>query len=377
MKQARKLASGLLLGLLATVGCNSGPNVPGAEQPQPLWTHADASGARALPYADGELAIFTTAFARRVVALDVRSGERRWTRELTSGPSGLGLPTGNVLAHASLILVPGWDLYALDRASGQVRWTFAPGEEYPAGASIAIEGDRVVSPGGERTLYGVDARTGAQLWKTDLRERPFAPVVEGGVAYLGTRGYVDNSNVLGAGHALAVQMQDGQVLWRAPIPDASDTPWRGGTNRSGALTPELFIVASPNGRIYGIERQTGRVRWEHRGPGPYESGVVVLGGVAVAASVTGEIVGLHAGTGGVRWRATTGGSSVTQQLTTDGTCAYVSVGGIMCVDATGKVRWDRGGAANGGPSYLTPVQIAGNRLFAGSTTGFHALVLPR
>ncbi|HET7274951.1 MAG TPA: PQQ-binding-like beta-propeller repeat protein, partial [Longimicrobiaceae bacterium] len=296
----------LLLILLNLSACSPTTEPSGAARPHLLWTHADPAGGDALPYADAELAVFTTIFDRRVVGLDVRSGALRWQHLLTGGPSGLHLPPGNVLASGNLILVPGWDLYALDRVTGQVRWHFAPKEEYPAAAPLAMEGERIFSPGATR-LYAVDVRSGSPLWSTPLGERPFAPVVDGGVVYLGTRGFINNSDVLGAGHAIAVRAEDGAVLWRVPIPDAPGTPWQGGINRAGALTPELFIVSSTNGSVYGIERQSGRVRWEHRGPGPYESGVAVLNDVAISASLTGEIIGLDANTGVVRWRTTTGG----------------------------------------------------------------------
>lgn len=378
--QIRKIYS--VVALLALSACSSTTDPPGSGRPQLLWSYNDPAGGDALPYADTELSIFTTAFDRRVMAFDARSGKLRWQRTLPQGPRGLNLPPGNVLAAGNLILLPGWDLYALDRTTGQVSWRFAPEGEYPAAAPIAMEGERVFSPG-STGLYAVDVRTGTQLWRTELGERPFAPVVDKGVIYLGTRGFVGNTNVLGAGHAVAVDASDGRILWKVPVPDPPNSPASGGVNRAGALTPELFIVAARNGRVYGIDRATGQVRWEHRAfesyvpAAPYESGVGIIDGIAVVANLAGMIEGLDAKNGTLRWRISTGGSSVSEQITTDGMCAYISVGAILCVDATGKIRWDHGGASNGGPSYLTPARVTGNRLYVGSTTGFHALVLPR
>lgn len=361
-------------GLAACQGSTEAAASAGA--PRALWTRADPAGGNALPHADSGIAVFTTAFDRRVVALDARTGEPRWDRRLEGGPRGANLPLANVLAFEGSILVPGWDLYALDRATGSVRWRYAPPGEFPAAAPIALAGGRIFSPGSLQ-LHAVDARTGTAAWVAPLGERPFAPVVEGGVVYLGTRGLFGVSNALGAGHAVAIDAADGRVLWKTPIPDEPGTPWPGGIDHAGALTPELFVVSSNNGRVYGIERSTGRVRWSHRGPGPYESGVAIVEGVAVAASLTGEIVGLDAATGAVKWRASTGGSSVTEQITTDGRCAYVSVGTILCVDASGRVRWSHGGDSKGGPSYSTPARVVDGRLYAGSLTGFHSLALPR
>jgi len=174
-----------------------------------------------------------------------------------------------------------------------------------------------------------------------------------------------------------VSAVDGRVLWKTPIPDEPGTPYLGGVSRTGALTAELFIVASSNSRVYGIDRATGAVRWSHRGQSPYEAGVAVLGGVAVAAGLNGEIVGLDVATGVLRWRASTGGSSVTKQITTDGRCAYVTVSAVLCVDSKGVIRWDHGSEGRGGPDYFSPARAFGDRLFIGSSSGFHALQVPR
>lgn len=365
------MTSGVLAGCTAPATADAGEG-RGA---QPVWTRADPAGGRGLPYADAELAVFTTAFDRRVVALDARTGQPRWERTLAA-VEGQNLPTGNVLGAGEVLVVPGWDLYGLDRATGEIRWTFAPADEFPAGHRAALDGTRVITPGAERRVYAVDAATGAQLWAANLGERPFAPVVDGGVVYLGTRGYIGGSAALGAGHAVALRAGDGGVLWRTPLPDAEGRAWLGGTNQAGALTPELFIVASTSGVVYGLERATGAVRWRHQGAAPYESGVALLEDVAVVAGMTGEILGLDAATGAVRWRRSTGGSSVSQQVTTGGGCALIVVSAVLCVDAAGALRWEHGGQGRGGADFFTPVASSGGLLFAGSATGFHALRLP-
>ncbi len=362
----------------ATSSCQAVSDAPPSEKPRAVWTRRDAAGGFALPYADSALAVFTTAFARRVVALDAASGGLRWQRDLPPGPAGVNMPLANVVATKDMLIVPAWDLYALDRSTGAVRWHVGGvAVDYPAASSIALVGDRIIAPGSVRQLYALDAISGTVLWTVDLAERPFAPVVDGGTIYVGTSGpRGDNSDVLGAGHAVALRTDNGAVLWKTPLPDAPDSPWVGGTTQGGALTPDLFIVASSNGRVYGISRQNGEVRWEFRGSGPYFSGVAVINGIAVVAALTGEITGLDAATGAVRWHASTGGSSVINQITSDGSFAYVSVGAILCIDAKGTIRWNDGGASNGGPSYSTSATVVGARLFAGSTSGFHALRVP-
>ncbi|MHB0948564.1 MAG: hypothetical protein ACYC3Q_12455 [Gemmatimonadaceae bacterium] len=98
--------------------------------------------------------------------------------------------------------------------------------------------------------------------------------------------------------------------------------------------------------------------------------------MVIAASTTGEIVGIDASSGAARWRIP-GGSSVMEQITTDGACAFIERGSIHCVDAAGRMQWTIGGYSNGGPGYLTPVFATTDRLLAGSENGFHALSYKR
>lgn len=210
---ALKIAAVLPICATLTVACKPSTNTAGSGGPRMKWTHADRAGGDALPHAHSAIAVFTTAFDRRVVALDARSGAPRWERRLDAGPAGANLPGRSLLAYQDLILVPGWNLYALDRASGQIRWRYSPPAEYPATASIALSGDRVFSPGA-RHLHAVDARTGTAVWTAALGERPFDPIVGGGVVYVGTRGFVGATAALGAGHVLAIEASSGRILWR-------------------------------------------------------------------------------------------------------------------------------------------------------------------
>ena len=219
--------------LTLAIGCEavtSSDNRGRTTSVSPLWSHADPAGARARPFADGDLAVFTTNSSNRVVAMDATSGVVRWQQSVAPGPAS-GLPSGNAVGIGQTIVVPAWDLYAFDRTTGAVRWTFAPDAEYPAGAGIATDGTMIVSPGSLTHLYGIEASTGVARWAIDLGERAFEPVVDAGIAYLTTRGRIGTSDALGAGHALAVRVADGAVLWSAPLPDIVNSPFRGGSNK--------------------------------------------------------------------------------------------------------------------------------------------------
>lgn len=363
--------------LIFASGCHDSGSGPLSSEPRQLWTVGDAAGARSTPFADADLAAYTEEFASGIVAVAANSGSVRWSRTFADGPAGLPLLFANILGDGSALFVPAWNLYALARSNGATRWVFTSPDEYAAGSTIARQDSTIVTPGSLRRLFAVHATTGVMLWQRDLQERPFAPIISDSVVYVGTRGYVGTSLSLGAGHAFALRLRNGAVLWSTALPNAATGPWIGGTDRGGVLTELAFVVASANGRVYAFDRSSGATLWSYDGPGPFESGVALLGNVAVVAALTGDIIGLDARTGRELWRRSTGGSSVVQQITSDDRCAYISVGGLICVDATGAIPWEIGGDAHNGPLFVTPANPVGGRLFIGSLACLHAYDLHR
>jgi polyvinyl alcohol dehydrogenase (cytochrome) len=94
------------------------------------------------------------------------------------------------------------NLYALDRATGCVRWVFAAGEEIRSGISYG----RIEDPAGgvvqhliffgtgAGNVYAVDGRTGEQVWKSDIKDHPYA-VVTGTPTYHQGRLFVPVSSM--------------------------------------------------------------------------------------------------------------------------------------------------------------------------------------
>jgi outer membrane protein assembly factor BamB len=360
----------ILLALMAG-GCNVLDGKP--DGPAILWTHADGDGSAGRPYADAELAVFQTAFDTRIVALGARNGSLRWSRTLPREVPHLYLPGGEILGYEDLLIVPAWDLYGLDRATGDIRWRYGPPEEYPAATSIALHDGVIFSPGA-RKLHAVRAEDGQPIWTTDLGERPFAPVVAGGVVYLGTREFIAETDVLGPGHAVAIRASE--ILWKTSLPAYANHPAEGGTVRSGALTASLFIVAARSGRMHAFDRTSGEQRWERVGDSAYEAGVVVLGDVAITANLRGDVEGLDVATGSPRWAINLHETSISLQIVAEDGCAVVVLGRAYCFEPTGDIRWEHGGAGWRQPSYATPGRVAERRLFIGSIDGYHALRTP-
>lgn len=358
-----------LLALLP--GCNetTGPGPFGAER---LWRYGNSTGSTSVPYADARLAVFNTLGNTRVVALRPGDGTLLWETPLSipSDKRLFGPPSSTLVSSSGFIIVPAWDLFGLDEQTGAVRWTFSPDDDYPGADATVGDDGSLYSVG--RYVYRIQPTTGQAIWRVDLQERPFSPVVAAGVVYVGTRAAISGSNVLGAGHAVALDAATGRVLWKTPIP-APEDPARGGVNGPGALTADMFIVASDNGRVYGLDRATGAQRWEFEGDRSYLAGVVMLGNVAVVASAYGKIQGINAQTGAALWTVDAGGHFI-YRITTDGELAYAVNGRLFALNARGQIVW-RYDAGESVPIYTGP-RSAGGTVFVGANDGFHA-VRPR
>lgn len=125
-----------------------------------------------------------------VYALDVASGALKWK-----------FKTGDVV-HASpavangTVFIGSWDrnMYALDAASGNMKWKFETGQDTVIYNQIGIASSAAVSNGmvffgcRDGHFYALDAKTGAQRWSHDNRKGWViaSPAVVNGVVYFPT-----------------------------------------------------------------------------------------------------------------------------------------------------------------------------------------------
>ena len=153
------------------------------------WTRSLGSAYSRVASGDGAVVTQCSDGAKDyVVALEPGDGSERWRHEL--GPVYLGhdgsedgpISTPVIGAGSVFALDPRGKLVALDLASGELRWSThlvdelgATAPEYGFTSSPLLEGDvLVVQAGGSegRNLCGFDARDGQALFGRSARERP-------------------------------------------------------------------------------------------------------------------------------------------------------------------------------------------------------------
>ena len=288
------------------------------------------------------------------------------------GALGGGIPPeGSATGVDDLILVPAGDLFALDRSTGGVRWTFTKADDFPGSGKVLVHGGRVFTVG--RRLNAFNPSNGRLLWQRDLGDRAAKPVGAGDTLFVTSSDLVPGTNVLGNGHLHSLLAATGTELWRTEL--AVPAPGRGGPFREPAVTDSLVLIATVDGRVVAVDRFTGTPRWSHATGDERDGGVAVLGNVAITTGLNGEVLALDRRSGSTRWSVPffPGAGSVVNPVTVVGSVAYVAEGWVKAYAENGTVQWKHGGADRGEPVYLTPPFLANGLVYIGGEKGLYAL----
>ncbi len=186
----------------------------------------------------------------------------------------------------------GWNLFALDRATGRPAWRFA---------------------------------TGGAIQKS--------PTVAGGQVFV--------ASDIGATHFMrALDAATGQMIWHYARTQPPECMCSHDTHMAGKL-----LLAQTDGHSLYAFAPTGRIPsrrvWQFRGDGARLTAPVEAGGLVVFGSADHDVYALDAKTGAVRWRAVTGYGFVAAPMVADGIVVIGNRGGTLhAYDlASGKPRW--------------------------------------
>jgi eukaryotic-like serine/threonine-protein kinase len=184
-----------------------------------------------------------------VYALDAASGALRWKFQ-----------TGGVV-HASpavangTVYVGSWDsyFYALEAASGHERWRFKTGEDPAINNQVGIQSSAAVADGivyfgcRDSHLYALDAASGAQRWAYPTKGSWVisSPAVQAGTAYFAT----SDSSLL-----LAANAKTG-----APLLSLSFKRWP--FFSSPAIAGGFLYIGSHSGRVLALDLGKHKVAW--------------------------------------------------------------------------------------------------------------------
>ncbi|HVZ65360.1 MAG TPA: PQQ-binding-like beta-propeller repeat protein [Lacunisphaera sp.] len=314
--------------------------------PAPLWTHDLGAGTWAPPVADGgEVYVGTRDGKFHAVNATDGSGHWVWT-------GAHGIDGAAVLGPDSVWFIDtGFNLVALDRRDGRLKWSVALHDEKLAGkpapdnptfnhrAPTPLLADGILYAGSsDGGLYAIDAATGAKLWRHDAK----APVYSG-IARQGSDrllfGTMDGSVVV-------LDRRDQHEILRAKT--------GGGVVTTPLVSGDTIVAGSRDYMLYGFNLSDGSVAWKFSYWFSWiESSPVLRDGVAyIGASDFSRVTAFDPATGRAHWSTPVHGMNwgtplVTVDRVFTGTASQnlpgtviAHEGGIVALDRrTGAVVW--------------------------------------
>ncbi|MBN9122749.1 MAG: PQQ-binding-like beta-propeller repeat protein [Planctomycetes bacterium] len=270
----------------------------------------------------------------RMFCVNTADGNVGWKAPFKTASHTEGAPA---VADGKVFFPAGDDgVFCVRADTGEKVWQFAGGKAkgIHVDAAPAVQAGTVFVGSGLYSYVAValDANTGDEKWRTDLKLRAFgAPTVSGSKAFyaVGTGNigadvwHYDEEDRApekdAAGAVVCLDAASGKEEWRFPLPQSCHT----------GVSADAFsvYVGCRDGCIYALDRRNGKLRWKvNIGAGqPVMSSptVAASGGFPVAVyavSAVGLVVCLNPQTGAIVWQ------KPLPSFRWDGT----PTGGVMC-----------------------------------------------
>jgi outer membrane protein assembly factor BamB len=192
----------------------------------------------------------------------------------------------------------------LPKAAPRLVWQ-AGSNKWHVDAPLAVAQDRILTASayldlekeGDRALLCLDAATGDVVWRTAMDMNPWAgATVVGDTALLGCSNIrLDPKEVRrGRGQLLALNLADGSVKWKKPVP--------GGIVSSVAVKNGLAIACATDGRVRAHDLSTGNVKWTYTAFSPLFAGPAIAGDRVYAGDLAGVVHAINLSDGKSIWK---------------------------------------------------------------------------
>jgi alcohol dehydrogenase (cytochrome c) len=214
----------------------------------------------------------------------------RWRFPFKARPSFSGIFASTPIVDGDTVYVQDLrsNVFALDRATGAVRWEKRYGFRNDGPNGIA-SGDGRIYGGTDSEAFALDAKSGRELWRRHLTSATeqfvnVAPVLWEGLVFMGTVGYPPG----GRGAAYALDAKTGDVRWKF---DTIARPW------------QMPMQAGGGGIWYPVSIDDGRLYLGTANPGPWGGTPELPNGGAFPgrALYTDSLVVLDARSGRLLW----------------------------------------------------------------------------
>jgi outer membrane protein assembly factor BamB len=272
--------------------------------------------------------VYVGADDKKLYALDLATGEVRWTYAARDSIESSPTVIGELVVFGDNAGV----LHACEARNGAVRWTFATGDRIVS--SVNWSRERLVFGSYDAHLYCLRVADGTLLWKYDVGERVHGTpsIIDGHVlvaccdANLHVVQLTDGTAVrkikLGGVSGSAAAVVDRRVFLPTYGQQVLAMDWQTGEVlwryedaeraapylSSAAVLDDWVLVAGRDKRLRALAAQTGRVRWEFAGQGKFDSSPVIVGERAYVGCHDGNLYAVDLKSGQEVWRFEAGGA---------------------------------------------------------------------
>ena len=185
-----------------------------------------------------------------VYAIDLATGAKVWSYK-TEG----SIHSSPALYENSLV-IGSWDsaIYCLDATTGLEQWSYTTGKDIEQyiwigiQASPSIENGIVYIGSRDAKFYALNIKTGDTLWTNDKFDKSWMP---SSAAIYNDNIYTGSSDTFSF---FSINKKTGKINYT--------TNTKAYTFSSPAIDEVMAYIGSTNGRLYGIELNSGTIKWE-------------------------------------------------------------------------------------------------------------------
>jgi outer membrane protein assembly factor BamB len=185
------------------------------------------------------------------------------------------------------------NLYALDAATGALKWKFKT--KGIIHTSPAIYNGIVYIGSWDTYLYAIDAQTGKEKWKFKTQNQPVYHLLEGiqasadvydSVVYIGARD----------GYFYAINANTGALLWKY----SADNSWV--LTTAAIQDGTVYFGTSDSYMFLALDAKTGKEKYRMKANGYVYSSPAIAGNTAYFGDFTGKLFALDLNSSGKKWK---------------------------------------------------------------------------
>jgi len=316
------------------------------------WTFHAGGQLIASPALEGDT-LYVASTSGKLYAVDRAAGTKKWELDLKSRLTSSPAVADGVVYLAAF----DGNLYAVDARAGKVKWQFKTGGERRFSAphlhGMEPAGDKMPDPfdcwlsspvvwqgavyfgSGDDNVYALDAATGALKWKFATGDVVHAsPAIADGVLFIGSWD----------SYFYALDAATGKEKWRFKTGEDADTHNQQGIQSSAAVADGMVYFGCRDAHLYALDAKTGEKKWAFDAKGSWvpNSPAVAKGMVYFATSDTAMLYAANAKTGAIDYAVGFNGWPVFSSPAIAGNMLYAgsTEGKLVAIHApTGRVVW--------------------------------------